>query len=389
MRLKTIYLDNATAARPSEITLGKMLPFLSEDWGAVSAPHKFGQKLQPALKNGYQGLYQLLGADDESTIIFTSGGVEAVNHVLFGVYHDVTRSRGKNHFLTAQTDEAAAILTVGRLEQMGCSGKMVPVDKQGHLTVDAVADALSPRTALLSMSWGNGITGVIQPVHEIIDLCRERGVLVHLDATHVLGKVYFELEDVGADFITFDGAPLHAPRGTGALYIRKGVNLPPLLLGGSHQGGLRAGEVDLAGLTALSHASVELLDSRDLLCTETVRLRNLLEEGVKSAYPEAELLFQDTERLPHISVMAFPGISNEALLYALSEQGLCATMGGGGFQQISRLLEAQGLPDTVSQCALSFALSRSTTEEEIETATQWIVETARRLRNYSEFILEQ
>lgn len=388
MRSKSIYLDNATIARPTQMTIGKMLPYLSEEWASSSSPHQLGQRLHSHIKEGYQALYSLLGADHQATIIFTSSGAEAVNHLIHGVFHDVTRVRGKNHFLTAQTDEAPAILTVGRLEKMGCVGKMIPVDESGQLTLDAISDALSPRTALISLSWGNGLTGMVQPVHEIVDLCRERGVLVHLEASHILGKHFFDLDDLPVDFITFDGGTLHAPRGTGALYVRKSLTLSPFILGGGQQGGQRGGETDVAGLMGLASASRELLESADLIATETVRLRDQLEKGVKSSYPEAEILFEGVARLPHISVIAFPGVSNEALLYALSEQGVYATMGGGVFQQISLILSAMGFPDSLCQSALSFALSRTTFPEEIDRAVELIAQTAKQLRCHSKYLIE-
>ncbi len=383
---QSIYLDNAATTRPSQQTVGKMVSYLSEYWGAPSQPHQMGQRLYPALEEAYRSLYALLGAHEKDTIVFTSSGTEAVNQVIQSVYFDVTRPTGKNHFVTAGIDEAPAILAVGRLEQMGCVGKMATVTTGGYVTAQAIADVITPRTALLSLSWANGLTGVINPVGEIASLCQERGILFHLEASHVLGKLYFDLADVGADFITFNGDNLHGPKGSGALWIKEGVRLSPLLLGGSQQAGLRAGDVNMPALVGLGVACQEALDSRDLMCTEVSRLRGRLEAGILAGYPDAVVFFRDEQRLPACTAIAFPGISNEAFLYALDRQQLFASMGGGNFQQIGLVLEASGINPTLAHSTLSFSLSRATYEEEIDRAVEIIVATATRLRKLSEHI---
>ena len=164
---------------------------------------------------------------------------------------------------------------------------MVHADKSGRITAESIAEAITPRTALISLSWANGLTGVVNPIAEISSLCKERGILFHLDATHILGKLFYDLEEVGADFITFNGDHLHAPKGTGGLLIRHGVKCSPFILGGIEQAGHRAGSFNVPGLVALGVASRELIDCRDLLCTETARLRNQLENEMIAGYPEA------------------------------------------------------------------------------------------------------
>lgn len=387
MSAKTIYLDHATATQPSATAIGRMLPFLTDNWGASSSPHRMGQRLYPDIEEGYRSLYALMGARDEDTIILTSSGAEAVNQVIQGVYHEITRTTGKNQFLTSAADEAPAIMAIGRLEPLGCVGKRVEINSQGFVSVQAVADALSPRTALLSLSWANGLTGVVHPVAEIAKLCRERGVLLHLDATHVLGKLYFDLDEIAPDFVSFHGDALHGPKGTGALYIRNGRRLPALIAGGLSQHGLRGGDLSVGALVGLGIASREALDARDLLGTEVARLRLKLENGLRSGYPGACVLFRDQERVPHICAVSFPGVVNEALLFALNRQGICCSMGGGVFQQIGLVLSAAGLPPTIAHCALSFGLSRGTREDEIDKAISVICTTASRLRTLSQQIV--
>lgn len=387
MVIQPIYLDNSTAARPSELTVSRMLPYYTEDWGSPSSPHRMGQRLWPAMEEAYRSLYALLGASEQATVFFTSSGTEAINQVLQSVYFDVTRPTGKNHFVTSSIDEAPAILTLGHLEQLGAVSKSAAVAKGGYVTAELIGDAITPRTALVSLSWANGLTGVINPAAEIASLCKQRGILLHLDATHVLGKLYFDLAEVGADYITFNGEQLHGPRGSGGLYIRDKARLSPLLFGGMQQGGYRGGDVNVAALVGLGQAAREAVESRDLLCTEVARLRNRLEEGIMQGYPEAKIFYRDQERLPNVTTIAFPGVANEALLFALNRHSVYATMGGGNFQQIGLLLAATGVNELLSHCALSFSLSRMTYEEEVDRAIRLITESAQKLRQFSQHIV--
>lgn len=360
-----------------------MMPFLTDMWGTPSAPHQKGQELYPAIRDSYKHLYSFLGAKDDDTFVLTSSGTEAVNHVISSVYRETTLPTGKNQFLTSKVDEAPAIMAVGALERLGCVGKMVSVNNQGLVTAELLAEALSPRTALLSLSWGNGLTGTIQPLSELAALCRQRGILLHLDATHVLGKLLFNLEETGADFITFNGDQLHGPRGTGGLWVRHGVKCAPLIAGGSDQGGMRAGALNVPGLVGLSVACQEAAESVDYICTEIARLRDKLENGIIEKIPEASVFFKQQDRLPHVSSMTFPGVSNEALLFLLNRKGICASIGGGNFQQLALMLTESGVDERSAQGAISFSLSRATTEQEIDEAIPLIVESVKHLQQIS------
>lgn len=360
-----------------------MLPFYTEYWGSSIAPHLKGQELSPYLTEYYQALYALLGANEDDQIILTSSGTEAVNHVISSVYRDVTMSSGKNQFLTSVIDEASAIMAIGQLEKFGCTSKSILVGKNGKINSETFSDAISPRTALVSLSWANGLTGVIQPIAEISEICRQRGIRLHLDATHALGKLFFELDEIKADYITFNGTQLHAPQGTGGLYIRQGIKCSPFIAGGSDQAGLRAGQLNMPGLAGLACAAQEALDSLDLLATEIARLRNKLENGIRNIYPRAIVCFKDQERLPHCTTMLFPGIVNEALLFLLNRKKLCASIGGGNFQQLALILAAAGIEENSAHSAVSFSLSRYTSEDEIDRAIGIIGQSALELNRLS------
>ena len=382
-----IYLDNSMTTRPSDHTISKMLPFFNERWGHPSSPHQMGQEIYPALAESFKAIYAMLGASERDDFVFTSSGAEAINHVIFAAYHDITRTTGKNHFITAATEEAPALMAIGRLEHLSCVGKMVAVNAQGQVTAEAIAETLTPRTALISLSWANGLTGVVNPVADIAKICHERGIALHLDATHILGKLFYEMDEVGATFITFNGDHLHAPKGTGGLWIKAGTKCSPFILGGIEQGGHRAGSFNIPGLIGLGHASTELIDSRNLLCTEVARLRDKLEEGIIEGFPEAVVFFKDAERLPNVSCMGFSGIANEALLYALNRKGVYACIGGGSFQQVGLVVAAAGISETLAHSAISFSLSRETTEEAIDHAIEIVVESSKKLRKMSKAII--
>lgn len=376
----TIYLDNHTTTHPSVQAVAKMIPFLTERWGVPSAPHQMGQQLFPAIEEALKGIYALIGAKETDTVLFTSSAAEGINHIILSTYFDVTIPTGRNQFVTSSIDEAPAIMGIDRLKHLSCIEKMAEPNQTGQVTAQAIADIISPRTALVSLSWANGLTGVINPIRDIAELCQERGIHLHIDASHAIGKIFTDWDEVPADFLTFNGDSIHAPAGTGVLFIRNGTKTSPFIVGGSEQAGLRAGNYSVAGLVALGQAAREALDARDLLCTEVARLRSHLEHGIQKLIPDVIPFFQDQERLPNCTAIAFPGIVNEALLHALNRKGVYASIGGGTHQQIGLILIASGIDPQLAHSAISFSLSRETTEEEIDRAIEIIADCVRRLR---------
>ncbi|MCH9627526.1 MAG: Cysteine desulfurase IscS [Chlamydiales bacterium] len=316
------------------------------------------------IEEAYEALYQLVEAKHAAHFILTSSGAEGVNHAVFAAYLDQTRKTGKNHFISASTDEAPAIMAMSRLSELGCIHEMAPVNEEGIVTAHAIAETLTPRTAMVSLSWANGLTGVVQPVAEIAQVCRERGVLFHVEATHVIGKGYYTLESSGADLLTFDGLP-----GTGGLFIREGVEISPLIVGGDEQAHMRAGSLNVPGLLALGQQAKEQLRFRDHLCMEGARLRDRFEEKVGKGF------CSDQERVPHISAQIFPGVASDCLLYLLKRRGIRnASFGGGSFQHLKHILEACGLEGVERHCGMSFSFSHETTEEEVNQGAKRVLE---------------
>lgn len=372
--------------RPSQRSISKMMPFLTEKWGNPMSPHRKGHEIHSDLKEAYQAIYSLLGASEEDSFVFTSSGAEAINHVINSLYFDQTLQSGRNHFITSIIEEAPPIMAIGKLEKLSCVGKMVHPDSHGRITLKAIADAITPRTALISLSLANGLTGVIHPMESISALCEERGIFFHLDVTHALGKL--DISHIKADYITFNGDHLHAPKGSGGLLIKGKKKLSPFIVGGIEQNGLRAGSFNIGILAALGEASLETMDAYDYVCTEIARLRDKFEKGIIQGLDNANVLFKDEERLPNISTMAFSGIVNELFLFNLNKRGLFASIGGGSFQKIELILEHCEVKKTTAQTAINFNLSRKTTEDEIDKAIEIIIDEAQKLRKMSLHIME-
>lgn len=378
-----IYFDNAMASRPSDRALAKMVSYMTEKWGNPSAPHQVGQELYPAIEENFRAIYRLMGAKDEDSFVLTSSGAEAINQAIFSTYWEVTRTTGKNQYVTSLIEEAPTLMSIERLEQMGCVGKMVKPNEEGRITVELIAEAITPRTAMISLAWANGLTGVVNPINEIAAICKDRAIILHLDATHLMGSLFHQFPDTGAHLISFNGEQLHAPRGSGGLWIKEGKTCHPLIVGGLEQAGRRAGALNVPALIGLGEAAKEVVETRDFICTEIARLRNKFEERLLQEYPEACIPFREQERLPNYTVIAFPGVANEALLYAINRKQLFASIGGGSFQQMALVLTACGLPEAIANTAISFCFSRYTTEEEVDRAVEIIAETAKRLRKIS------
>jgi len=375
-----IYLDHHSATRPCSPAIERMMPYLTEHWGASFAPHRMGQELIAALDTRYQMIYDFVGADLKDTFVFTSSGAEAVNQVLWSAFLEMSRKEGKCHFIASMIEDAPTMQMLKRLEELGCYVKIAPVNSRGEIDVEKLAQLINPRTALISVTLAHGLTGVIQPIEEIARLAKEKNVLLHVDANYALGKMVFSFAGLGADYCTFSGDRIHALKSSGGLFAKKGAPLSPLILGGTEQGGYRGGAFDVPSFMALSAAIQQSALYLDAMSLETARLRDQFESELQRLIPEAKPLFQDTLRLPNTSAIVFPRVHQEALLYLLNRKGVFAALGGPYCQHLSRTLIASGIPELDSECALSFALSRMTTEVEVVRAAAIIAEAVQQLQ---------
>lgn len=340
------------------------MPYLEEHWGASFAPHRMGQELIFALDTRYQMIYDLVQAKETDRFVFTSSGAEAINQVFWSIFLELARKEGKTHILISELEDAPTMQCAKRLEELGCTVKIVP-EKKGQIDVDALKKLISPRTALISVTMAHGLSGVIQPVEEISYLAKERGVLLHFDATYALGKYSFEFD---SDYLSFSGDRIHSLKSSGGLFAKEKAPLAPFILGGNEQASLRGGAFDIPSFMALSAAMQQAALYLDTMALEVVRLRDLFESKVKG-----KVLYKDLLRLPNTSLIAFEGVHQEALLYFLNRKGVYAAIGGAYAAHLSR----------IDETAISFALSRMSTEEEILRAALIINETVEELQKIS------
>lgn len=349
--LDKIYLDAHDVAQPDPWIIDSYSSHLQEQWRAFSSPET---KIDVHL-----------GATKENSFVLTSSPTETMEQIFLELYSDVVRQMGRNHFLTTPLEEISTLETIKRFEELDCAGKWITLNGQGQVTKEALEKSLNPRTALVSLSWANGLTGVVHPVADIAKVCREKGVKLHVDGSYVIGKLHFQLKDLEIDYFSFDGTALHAPRGIAGFFKRG-----------------KSTSTNVPALMALNEALEQTLSRFEFACTETARLRDQFERGIRAGFEEAQVLFQEAERLPNCSAIAFLGVHAEALLYALHRQGVYASIGGGRFQKLSALLKTCGVDDVLCHSALSFSFAHDITEQEIERAVEIIVTCAKKQKAY-------
>lgn len=365
-----IYLDNGTISRPSSYLINEMQPFLKRHWQAIASPYLKGKEPFSSISHAQSDIRALVGANEKDHFLFTSNPLSTIYHSIF---FDHIAMSGKNHILTTAVEENAVYNLSKQYEKVGVFQKTIPLNSSGQVTREALEDSLSPKTGLVSLAWASPLTGIIHPIWELAELCREKDILFHVDASAVLGKLYFKFEEFPIDFLSFDGSMLHGPKGSGGLFVRKGTEFSSV----------EESELNTAALVGLGIAFQRLSEFFDHLCMETARLRDRFEVGITGAIKEAKVLFSDAERLPNVSTIVFPGVMAELLMFHLREGEVFPSLGGGKHQKLEHILTASGIDSLEAKCALSFNLSRETTEEEIDRAIGIIVDAAQRCRTFS------
>jgi cysteine desulfurase len=376
-----IYLDYNATTPVDERVLEAMLPYLTTHFGnAASRTHVFGLKAEEAVENARQQVADLLGATPNE-IVFTSGATEAINLALKGVFE--ANSHRRNHIVTLQTEHKAVLDVCAHLAQLGVQVTYLPTDSTGLITPDQLTAALRPNTLLVSVMWANNETGTIQPIAELARLTHQHGVLFHTDATQAVGKLPIDLANLNIDLLNLSGHKLYAPKGIGALYVRRKTPLIAQQDGGRHERGRRSGTLNVPGIAALGEAAALAQEtvSSNLKTNQLITLRNQLETGIRTYVPGARLNGHPAHRLPNTLNMAFPGVDGEVLLMSLNQiavsNGSACTAAS---TDPSHVLTAMGLPPELAYASIRFSLGRFTTEADIDTAIRHVAEVVESLR---------
>ena len=377
-----IYLDYNATTPVDQRVLDVMLPYLTTHFGnAASRTHVFGMQAESAVAQARRQVAALIGAAPVE-IVFTSGATESINLALKGTF-EANSHRG-SHIITVATEHKAGLDTCAHLEQLGAEVTYLTPDADGLITPEQVEAAIRPGTLLVSVMLANNETGVIQPLWAIAELARQRGILVHTDATQAVGKLPIDLADLPVDLLSFSGHKLYAPKGIGALFVRQKTPLLAQQDGGRHERARRSGTLNVPGIVALGEAT-ELADT--LMAEEAIRLatlRDMLETGILANVPDVQVNGSRAHRLPNTANLAFANVDGESLLMSLNEiavsNGSACTAAS---TDPSHVLKTMGLSDDLAYSSVRFSLGRFTTESDIEQAVRHVSQVVERLRTFA------
>lgn len=372
-----IYLDHAATSPLAPDVLDAMLPWLRDGYGNPGSLHRVGRRARQAVKTAREQVAALIGADPRE-IVFTSGGTEADNLALAGV--PAKRTGG---LVTTATEHHAVLHTARRLATSKCPVDELPVDRDGLLELDALRYALDNETALVSIMHGNNETGVLQPVDAIAASCREVCVPFHCDAVQAVGHVPVDVSTWPVDLLSLSAHKLGGPKGIGALFVRRGVDMAPQLTGGGQERKRRAGTENVASIVGFGAACER---ARKSMATSRARLEGLrerLESGILARVPDALLNGARTDRLPHIANIGFAGAEGEGILYGLDAEGICVSTGSActsGVADPSHVLRAMGQSHVEALGAVRFSLGYDTTEADVDRLLNVLPRVVRELR---------
>lgn len=381
--LRQVYLDNNATTPLDDRVWEEMTPFCRQNFGNASSIHGWGQKARAAVEEARQQVAGLIRAQP-GEIIFTGGGTESDNTALQGVVA-ANRSPG-THIITTVIEHPAVLRTCEQLQEDGVRITRLPVNSYGLVDLEKLEAALDEKTVLISVMHANNEIGSIQPIAEIASLAREKGVLFHTDAVQSVGKIPLDVEALGVDLLSLSAHKIHGPKGVGALYLRKGVAITPLLYGGSHERSRRAGTENVPGIVGLGAACRLATQSMEDFATRVRQLRDRLEAGILNDIPHTLINGSRSSRMPHVSNISFRYVEGEALLISLDFEGIAVSTGSAcssGTLEPSPVILAIGRRGDAAHGAIRFSLSRMTTEEDIDYTLSILGETVARMRELS------
>jgi cysteine desulfurase len=382
--LKTVYADNNATTRVAPEVLEAMLPYFSELYGNPSSMHFFGGQVEKRVDEAREKVADFLGAEP-SEIVFTSCGTESDNAAIFGTLDSHPEKR---HFITSRVEHPAIGNVCSYLARKGYRITEVSVDREGRLNLDELRDSLTDETALITVMYANNETGVIFPIDEIAEIAKSKGVSFHTDAVQAAGKISLDMKKTPVDMLSISGHKLHAPKGIGVLYIRKGTKFSPFLIGGHQEKGRRGGTENVPYIIGLGKACELAKKHIDEENRRVRGLRDYLEAKLLEKIPNTLVNGDRVHRTPNTSSVSFEYVEGESILLLLSDLGICASSGSActsGSLEPSHVLRAMGVPFTAAHGSIRFSLSIYNTQGEMDYIIEHLPPIIERLRDISPF----
>ncbi len=383
--MKVIYMDNNATTKVAPEVVEEMTPYLSEFYGNPSSMHTFGGQVGRKIRQARERVAGLLGALPEE-IVFTSCGTESDNTAIKGV---LSAAKNRRKIITTRVEHPAVLSTCRDLEHHGYTVAELAVDKNGRLDLNELQDALDDDTAVVSIMYANNETGTVFDIDQISSMAKSKGIVFHTDAVQAVGKIPLNLSQSSIDLLSISGHKLHAPKGVGVLYVRKGTRFSPFMLGGHQESGRRGGTENVASIIALGKACELAAASIEEENDRIRRLRDKLEKAICATCPDAMINGDIEHRLPNTLNVSFEYIEGESILLLLDKFGICASSGSActsGSLEPSHVLRAMGVPFTAAHGSIRFSLSRYSTEEEVDFVAEKMPPIVNKLRQLSPFV---
>lgn len=375
-----IYLDNNATTRPDPEVVRALPAQLAENFGNPSSVHSAGRQARQALEKARAAVSALIGADP-SEIVFTSGGTESNALALSGVL-TAHNDRG-DHIITTKTEHSSILRVCRHLESSGIPVTYLPVDSDGLVDPESIRQAMDRRTILISIAWANSETGVIQPIREIAQIARQNNILFHTDAVQAVGKIPVDVQAVGVDLFSLSAHKFHGLKGAGALYVRKGVSIHPLLHGGGQEGGLRSGTENVPGIVGMGIAAGIARRELEHSPPRQQELSDTLCQEIQQEFPWVRINGHPLQRLPNTLNLCFQNIRGEEMVAFLDKEGICVSTGsacGEHEPEPSHVLLAMGLTEEQARSSVRFSLGRDTADDDVCKTVAAVMKVVRRYR---------
>lgn len=383
MEKRIVYADNSATTNISDEVFEAMLPYLKDQYGNASSIYKLGRDAQKAIEESRAKVAKALNADPKE-IFFTSCGTESDNWAIRGVCEKL-KAKGKNHIVTSVFEHHAILHTCQYMERQGYEVTYVPVGDKGLINPEDIRNAITDKTAIVSIMYANNEIGTIQPIEEIAEICHEKKVIFHTDAVQAVGNVEIDVKKQGIDMLSLSGHKIHAQKGIGAIYIKRGLVLPNLIYGGGQERGKRPGTENTAAIVGLGRAMEIAVQGIPEKNKRVTKMRNRLIDGLLTI-PNTRLNGDREKRLAGNCNISFEGVEGESLLLKLDEHGIMASSGSActsGSLDPSHVLLSLGLKHEVAHGSLRLSINNQNTEEDIDYILEWVPKVIEELRSMS------